>query len=139
MAMILDSLDLAADPAWAGEQLEWVDEFDWSPVAQQHDRALSGGLIIQQGSLLYGRPITLKSNGGCWFPLHVVRALEVLRDLPGRVMPLTLPDGRQFSVVFDHSTGKPLQARPVWRQVNPGDDHDYEIELYLLTVAPPGA
>lgn len=135
--LILDSLDLGADPTLGGEQLEWVDEFEWTPIAQEQERGLTGKLLVQQGSKLHGRPITLKSNGGAWFRLETVRALEVLRDIPGRVMPLQLPDGRSFHVIFDHSQGAPLKATPLWRQVAPGADHLYEIELSLLTVAPP--
>ncbi len=139
MPMTLDSVDLAADPTLGGEQLEWTDEWDWTPIAQEQERSLSGALLVQQGSKLYGRPITLKSNGGAWFPLSLVRSLEVLRDIPGKVMPLALPDGRTFTVIFDHSNGAPLKATPLFRQVNPGGDHLYELELSLLTVAPPEA
>ena len=139
MPMTLDSVDLGADPALGGEQLEWTDEFDWTPIAQEQERSLSGALLIQQGSKLHGRPINLKSNGAAWFPLSVVRSLEVLRDIPDKQMPLVLPDGREFTVIFDHSNGAPLKATPLWRQVNPGADHLYEIELSLLTVAPPEA
>lgn len=137
MAMTLDSVDLNADQTLGGDQLEWVDEFEWTPIAQEQERSLTGALLVQQGSKLYGRPITLKSNGAAWFPLSVVRSLEVLRDIPGKVMPLGLPDGRAYSVIFDHSGGAPLKAIPLWRQVNPAADHLYEIELSLITVAPP--
>ncbi|MCM2317876.1 MAG: hypothetical protein NDI93_00935 [Pseudomonas sp.] len=137
MTMTLDSADLGADPALGGVQLEWVDEWDWTPVAQEQERSLSGALLIQHGSKLHGRPITLKSNGAAWFPLSVVRSLEVLRDIPGKQMLLVLPDGREFTVIFDHSGGAPLKATPLWRQVVPDADHLYEIELQLITVAPP--
>lgn len=135
MAMTLDSIDLAADPALGGEQLEWTDEFDWTPVAQEQERSLSGALLLQYGAKQHGRPITLKSNGAAWFTQATVRSLEVLRDIPGKVMPLVLPDGRAFSVVFDHSQSAPLKATPLFRKVAPDDGHLYEIELCLLTVA----
>lgn len=135
--LILDSLDLGADPTLGGEQLEWVDEWEWTPVAQEQERGLTGKLLVQQGSKLHGRPITLKSNGAAWFRLDTVRALEVLRDIPGKVMPLQLPDGRSFHVIFDHSQGAPLKATPLFRRVAPSPDCLYEIELSLLTVAPP--
>lgn len=137
LTLTLDSLDLDADPAWGGDQIEWVDEFEWTPVAQEQERSLTGALLLQYGTKLYGRPVTLKSGGACWFPLSVVRSLEVLRDIPGKVMPLTLPDGRQFHVVFDHSKEAPLQARQLFRQVAPDADYPHEVDLYLITVAPP--
>ena len=98
-----------------------------------------GSISTYVFTMLHGRPITLKSNGAAWFPLSLVRSLEVLRDIPGKVMPLELPDGRTFSVIFDHSGGAPLKATPLFRQVAPGADHLYELELSLLTVAPPEA
>lgn len=137
MAMMLDSIDLGEQYDLGGDQLEWVDEFEWDAVAQEQDRSLAGNLIVQEGLKVYGRPITLSSNGAAWFVLSLVRQLEILRDQPGRVMPLTLPDGREFYVIFNRANGAALEARPLWRQVNPGPDALYELTLRLITVAPP--
>lgn len=127
--MKLDSVDL-------DDQFEWVDEFDWDPVAQVQERSLSGALLVQEGVKLHGRPVTLQSNGGVWTPLSVVRQLEVLRDQAGRVMPLVLPDGREFSVIFDRTQGSPLTAKQIHRTVRPGPDEPYDVNLRLITVAP---
>ncbi|NLD15875.1 MAG: hypothetical protein GX665_12440 [Gammaproteobacteria bacterium] len=126
--MMLDSIHLG--------DLHWVDEFEWDKIGQETTRSVSGGLLVQAGEKHHGRPITLASDGGEWTPLAVVRSLELLRDTLGRVMQLTLPDGRQFSVIFNRES-PPLEAAPLFRQVNPGADHLYEITLRLLTVAPP--
>lgn len=139
MTMMLDGIDLAELYDLGGEQLEWTDEFEWDAVAQTQERSLSGALIVQEGVKLFGRPITLASNGAAWFLLSLVRQLEVLRDQPGRVMPLVLPDGRAFSVIFNRTDGAPLEAKPLWRQVNPGADALYELTIRLITVAPPPA
>ena len=128
--MQLDSLEL-------DDQFEWIDEFDWSVVEQESERSLGGQLLVQGGHKIYGRPITLASNGGAWTELQTVRALEVLRDQFGRVMPLSLPDGREFSVIFNHQSGSPLQCVAVERQVNPAATALYEITIRLLTVEPP--
>ena len=128
--MQLDSLEL-------DDQFEWIDEFDWSAVAQESERSLGGQLLVQGGQKVYGRPITLASNGGVWTELQTVRALEVLRDQFGRVMPLQLPDGREFSVIFNHEAGPPLQCTPIERQVNPAATALYEVTIRLLTVEPP--
>ncbi|NHN78453.1 hypothetical protein HA520_14400 [Azotobacter chroococcum] len=130
--MMLDSVEL-------DDQFEWVDEFEWDAVAQEQERSVSGALLIQEGVKLYGRPITLKSNGGVWTPLSVVRSLEVLRDIPNKVMALTLPDGRSFSVIFNRADGAALEAVPLERRVAPPDDWLYEVNLRLITVAPPAA
>lgn len=136
MPLTIDELDLAADPVLGGEQLEWVDEFDWDPVEQTQERALSGALHVQEGVRLYGRPITLQSNGGAWFTMATVRALEVLRAERGRVMLLTLPSGEQHHVIFNRTGGPPLQATPLFRRVEPEADHLFEITLRFVTVAP---
>ncbi len=139
MVLTLDSVDLAADPALGGDQMEWVDEWDWDTVAQEQERTLSGVLVIQEGVKLYGRPITLSSNGGAWFTLATVRQLEALRDQIGIVMLLTLPTGAQHYVTWNRAAGAPVQAAPLFRTVNPGPDWLYELTLRLITVAPPPA
>lgn len=128
--MILDSIEL-------DDQFEWVDEFEWDAVAQEQERSITGTLLVQEGVKVHGRAITLQSNGGVWTPLSVVRQLEILRDQPGRVMPLTLPDGRQYHVIFNRVDGAPLTAKPVFRRVNPDLDWLYEVDIRLITVAPP--
>jgi len=128
--MILDSIDL-------DDQFEWVDEFEWDAIAQEQERSITGALLVQEGVKVHGRPITLQSNGGAWTPLSVVRQLEILRDQPGRVMPLTLPDGREFHVIFNRVESAPLTAKPVFRRVNPDADWLYEVDLRLITVASP--
>ncbi|MBG5104186.1 hypothetical protein I5G07_17680 [Pseudomonas aeruginosa] len=130
--MRLDAVEL-------GDQFEWVDEFTWDAVAQEQERSLTGALLVQEGTKLHGRPITLRSGGGVWTPLWVVWQLEVLRDQRLRVMALVLPDGREFSVIFNRADGAPLEAEPLFREVNPGPDADYLVTLRLLTVAPPPA
>lgn len=137
MPLILDGLDLSADPQLGGDQMEWVDEFQWDAVAQDQQRSLSGALIIQEGGKLYGRPITLSSNGGAWFTLATVRALEAKRDTAQKIMPLTLPDGREFYVTWNHAAGAPVEAAPLFRQVAPQSGALYELTLRLITVAPP--
>lgn len=139
MAVMLDSIQLDEHTDLAGDQLEWTDEFEWDAVAQEQERSLAGNMIVQEGVKIHGRPITLASNGAAWFMLSLVRQLEVLRDQPGRVMPLTLADGREFHVIFNRVGGAALEAKPLWRQVNPGPDALYELTIRLLTVASPVA
>lgn len=137
MKFTLDTVDLAADPDLGGEQIEWTDEWEWDPVAQEQERSLTGALIVQEGVKRYGRPITLASNGGAWFTLATVRALEALRDQSGIVMLLTLPSGDEHYVTWNRVDGSPLQAKPLHRIVAPGPYWLYELTLKLITVAPP--
>lgn len=136
MPLTLGAVDLAADPDLAGDQMEWVDEFDWDAITQSQERGLTGALLIQEGVKLHGRPITLQSNGGAWFTLATVRALEALRDQPSAVMQLVLPRGDQYWVTWNRESGPPLAAKQVIRSQDMADTV-YELTLRLITVAPP--
>lgn len=137
MQLTLDEIDLADNPDLGGEQLEWTDEWDWNAVEQEQERSLTGALIVQEGAKLYGRPITLSSNGGAWFTLAKVRELEALASVPGAVHLLTLPTGAQHYVTWNRVAGPVVQARAVYRIVNPDPDWLHELTLRLITVAPP--
>ena len=39
--------------------LEWQDEFDWTPVEHSTDYSNTGSLIVHEGERQDGRPITL--------------------------------------------------------------------------------
>lgn len=137
MALTLDSIDLADDPALGGDQMEWIDEWEWDPVEQVQDRSLTGAMIFQEGLKRYGRPITLSSNGGAWFTLAKVRELEAKAAIPATVMLLTLPTGDQHYVTWNRVAGPAVQAQPLFRAVAPAPDWLHELTLRLITVAPP--
>ncbi|MEZ2746304.1 hypothetical protein ACBQ16_14000 [Halopseudomonas bauzanensis] len=129
---------ITLDDVQLDDQLQWVNEFDHDAVAQTQERSITGKLLVQYGAnpLAHGREIDLRSNGGAWTPLSVVRQLEAMRDEPGRVMLLTLADDRHFHVIFNRTSGPPLTAEPVFREAYPTADSLYYINLRLLTVAP---
>ncbi|MCY1373648.1 hypothetical protein D9M69_609360 [compost metagenome] len=107
-------------------------------MAQERERTITGHLVVQGGVKVHGRPITLRAAGGAWTPLSVVRQLEVLRDQVSRVMHLVLPDSREFYVMWRRVGGEPpLEAVPVFREVNPALDADMDVTLRFFTVAPP--
>lgn len=88
-----DSLELPAD-------MRWRDEFDWQALAQsQVQYSLGGSAIIQQGTMLAGRPVTL---GGEWIWLDraTLTTLAAWADVPELEMTLAHPDGRQLNVCF---------------------------------------
>lgn len=130
MPLMLDTIEL-------DDQIQWIDEFTWDAVAQEQERSITGALLVMEGVKLHGRPITLQAGGGAWTPLSVVRQLEALRDQRLKVMPLVLPDGREFWVMFSRADGQaPLEAAQVFRRAYL-DDTEYDITIRLITVAPP--
>jgi len=117
------------------DDLHWVDEFDWSPVAQSAEYTLGGCLVIEESAKLAGRPITL---GGAhddmgWVTRETVLALQGRRNIPGRTFTLTLKDARTFTVVFRQSD-TPITAVPVlaWNQTESG--HWYSLALRFMEV-----
>lgn len=94
--------------------LLWADETSWSPVVQHQAYGVSGSLFIDASVMLAGRPITLAaSENQGWVPRSTVLALLDLAAVPAKEMLLTLGDGRQFTVVFRHDSGPPVEARQV--------------------------
>nr|DAV16090.1 MAG TPA: hypothetical protein [Caudoviricetes sp.] len=87
------TLELPAD-------MRWTDEFDWQALAQSNVQySLGGAAIIQQGTMLAGRPVTL---GGEWIWLDraTLTTLAAWADVPELEMTLAHPDGRQLNVCF---------------------------------------
>lgn len=125
--MILGSVDIT-------DNFVWSDEFSFNQVEQAQERSLTGGLIIQSGQKLYGRPITL---GPSWLPRSIVDALYSL-EASADAMDLTLADGREFSVVFDRTRGAAIEAQQVFDFVGAANNPDwnYSVTLRLLTVEP---
>ena len=67
--MQLDDITLPDD-------LLWINEFDWNPVAQSTERSLTGALLVQERQLIHGRPIVLSGNGEAgWVSRLTVKSL----------------------------------------------------------------
>jgi len=89
----------------------WEDEFEgWTPVGQTTEIAEDGTLVEEHTTLnASGRPIRVVVSNAT---LSMVRDLETLRDTNRDIMALTLPDGREFSVYWNHNGG-PVIVEPV--------------------------
>ena len=94
----------------------WSDEFSWKTKEQSLEYAMDGTPIIQEGTKLSGRPITLQpaDSGMGWASLGVVRKLQAWSVL-NEQFELQFEwahDTRKFNVVFNHADGA-LEATPV--------------------------
>ena len=126
--MILDTITLPDD-------LLWINEFEWNPVEQTTERSLTGALLVQEGQLLHGRPIVLSGSGEAgWVSRLTVKNLFALSKAANKTMTLTLPDSRQFSVIFDRSNGSPVEAKQVLPFAYPGENDQYFITIRFLIV-----
>lgn len=90
--------------------MHWLDEFEWQALAQSApEYTLGGAVVIQQGTKLAGRPITLGGEW-IWLPRAVLVTLQAWADVPELEMTLAHPDGRSFNVCF---------ARPALSNITP--------------------
>lgn len=121
------------------EDLQWSDEFNWTPVGQVVTPTLTGALIIEEAAQQAGRPITLSSlqSGGEYTAVvarTVVEALRALSVIAGAQMTLTLGDGRAFTVRWRHESGGGFTATP-WKHIVPVEAGDlYTIVLKFQQV-----
>lgn len=142
MSITLDTVTLPDD-------LLWIDEFQFSPIVQQSDYSLDGSLILQESTVLAGRPITLAAgNDYGWCTRATVLALQTLADAATDTNhTLTLGDSRTFTVRFRRgaaalssggsNSNLPFSASPVITYSDPATGDDYVLTLNLFEVPTP--
>lgn len=123
----LNGLDLPND-------LVWVNEFEYSPTAQQHKRTLNGALIINENVKINGRTITLDSVGVVWLSRAVVVSIKVLSDELNGVFDLVY-HGASFKVRFDKTSNSSINAVPVLDCSDPSDAAPYKVTLNFIDVS----
>lgn len=103
--------------------LQWVNEFNWSPVAQQRSYTVTGAMWLHSQALAAGRPIELQAEPTqAWMLRSQALALYAWAAQAGLELVLTI-DGTPYDVVFDQES-KALDARPVMPWADPvGTDH----------------
>lgn len=117
-----------------GQGLQWVDEMSASKVSMTTQRALDGSIVVYHGQKTSGIPITLSSETDTgWIKRSVVEQLKTLADQSGAVFVLVLK-GVTYNVVFDHTQGQALEAKPLFPYTNPQPDDYYRVSIKLLTV-----
>lgn len=121
------------------DDLQWTDEFQWSPVGMISSISLTGAGIIEESAQLAGRPITLQSTrSGSFYVapvsravVNALRALSVATDV---TMALTLSDDSVYSVRWRHDAAPAFEATPV-SHIAPHQDADwYEITMKFRQV-----
>ena len=92
--------------------MHWEDEFSWSPTSMKADRSITGSFIVQVGTKVGGRRITLRAGDDtAWVTREVLDRLKSLqRDLSAPVFTLVMADGRGYNVAFDETSGPAITA-----------------------------
>ncbi len=115
-------------------QFDWVNEYDWTPLAQTDPvYTLTGAMDIQQGTKKAGRPITLDGKNA-WTTRTDIQTLQTWAEVAELEMTLMHPDGRLFKVIF----ARPALANiePI-KNYRPADQslHDlFRLTLHFLTI-----
>ena len=128
-------LTVGVTPIALHSDLQWSDEFDWSPVGQGVERGITGALIVQSRAMTSGRPVTLKADDerSAWVRRSTVEALRNAAAIPGEVMTLTI-NGQTLSVIFRHQDSPAVEAKPVATYDTYVADDFYQVTLKLMTV-----
>lgn len=109
--------------------LEWVDEYQWSPIAGESAYSLGGRMIVHESAVLTGRPLTL-SGDPTWLPRSTIEQLRAM-DLPGAVLTVTVADGRQFLCGWRRDDGPPISAESVQYAAPPADADWYRVSIRM--------
>lgn len=113
------------------DDLQWIDEYAWSPVARTSEYSLTGALIVEEALRLAGRPITLGGEH-VWLHVSTLAALRALSDTPGWTGTLVLADGREFTVAF---RDEGVTAEPIFFESPSGAvDDQWRVTINLQTV-----
>ncbi len=115
------------------QDMRWLDEFNWSNLAQSNPVYTLGGAVhVQQGQKLAGRPITL---GGEWIWLTRgdFETLQAWAAVPELKLTLTHYDAREFTVIF-RNHDKAIACEPVDYLTPEADDDSYTGKIYLMTI-----
>ncbi len=111
--------------------LDWTDEYEWTPVVQDAGYSLTGALIVESGTKQAGRPITLQSGDDrAWISRADVVQLHAWASVAGQQLTLTLR-GVARTVMFDHAAA-PVEAQMVMFYGDPVPEDRYTITLKIL-------
>lgn len=115
--------------------LFWDDEHSWNAVAQTADSTITGALVVQSGSRVAGRPITLKpeNDSSAWTSRAILDQLRTFGTVPGKTMTLTLR-GVAHSVIFRHHDGIAVDAEPVVHYNDVESTDWYLVTLRLMEI-----
>jgi hypothetical protein len=115
------------------DDMEWVDEFSWAPVAQERYRTLTGAQWLFEAELVEGRPITLvASDDRGWISRADVEALLLMASGANSDLTLSLR-GNDYTVAFDRSQGA-IGARAVLPLADVDPDDAWIVTVRLITV-----
>jgi hypothetical protein len=126
------SITLGATTLQLPPDITWPDEFDWTATQATRRYSMGGALLVNLGTKLAGRPITLASlPQRAWATRAVATTLRTWSDTPGAQMTLALR-GATYAVMFSPD-GTPVQSTPVFEYPDPLPQDFVRLTLRLIT------
>lgn len=117
-----------------GKGLLWTDRWGQQKVEQTMIRTLGGLPVFYHATLTAGHAVTLESlEDQGWQTLETVEALFALAAVPGAQYLLDLGP-TQFSVMFRHTDGAPLEVTPLIPRTNYVAGDLFTVKIKLVTV-----
>jgi len=114
--------------------LEWRNEFDWSPVSQSTEWTEGGNLVVQEGVKLAGREMKLDGGADVFVSRSVIETLNnEIAISQGKSYTLTLADSRTFNVMFHHPAMKATVVAQTRKRI-PDQNTKYRLALSLIMV-----
>ena len=107
------------------DNLRWVDEFAWQPLAMNRGYTLGGKLVLETARMLKGRPITL-ADENAWISRSDLETLYSMAGA-GAVHTLTLHDGRSFQVMWRYDDAPVIEAEPIVPYASPDSGDQYAL------------
>ncbi|MBF0108769.1 MAG: hypothetical protein HQL76_06300 [Magnetococcales bacterium] len=96
------------------DSIQWKNQYDWAPVAQETGRTLGGSQVVWNVSLVGGRPIDLEASGDVtWLTRVQVEAIHAMAVQPGGIFDLILDDDL-FQVMFRHQDPPASSFQPIY-------------------------
>lgn len=114
--------------------LTWPDRDNYSPVAQQRARTVTGTQVVWSQEETLGRPITLvATNDQGWLTKAQKDAVIAMAQQAGATFALTI-GVESFTVMFRHEEGDAVSFSPlISRAVDLSEDY-FTGQIKLFTV-----
>lgn len=95
------------------DDILWADRYSWSPVSQTVTPSITGASIIDIGTRVAGRPITLVSDEThAWITYADTTLLKTWAATPGCEMALSI-FGTTYTVIWRHHEAPALELIPI--------------------------
>jgi hypothetical protein len=113
-----NTLTLGAATVQLDVDLDWTDEFDWSTTQSRRRYSAGGALLLDVGTKLAGRPLTLQgTESSGWMPRSSLLTLRAWTDDQAASMTLSFR-GVTYAVGFA-AVDAPVTCVPVAPWVDP--------------------